>query len=138
MLVRLLTSDLRSVIDMYVAAWRRGDADAVLALFAPDAVILPHDGVAPRVGRDALRAFWFPATRAPTGIDEFTFDIRDIAERGDTTVAWGARRLVYWSELEGRRTTYTFNGTFLIVLGRRGSSWLITHFMWDDPAPQVS
>lgn len=138
MLVQLMSAEFRLIIDAYTAAWRRGDADAVMALLAPDAVILPHDGVSPRVGQDAIRQFWFGTSRGSSGIDDFRFDIRDISERGDTAVAWGARTLRYWSEVDGKRVTYLFDGTVLIVFGRREGSWRITHFMWDDPPAQVS
>lgn len=133
-----MSDEIRALIDAYAAAWRRGDADAVLSLFAPDAVILPHDGVAPRVGHDAMRAFWFGPSRAPWGIDEFRFDLAGSTLRGDTAVAWGSRVLRYWQEHEGARTTYRFSGTVLIVLARHGNAWQITHFMWDDPPPEIS
>jgi len=128
-----VSAEIAAVIDRYVAAWRRGDADGVMALIATDAVILPHDGLEPRVGHDAIRQFWFSPSRGVTGIDEFRFDLRGTTVRGDGALTWGKRVLQYWQGAGAEKVTYRWAGTVLIALRRREGSWEITHFMWDDP-----
>jgi steroid delta-isomerase len=49
---------VRSVVDEYVAASNAGDREAVLALFAPDAVWYDPVGQPPHTGLDAIGAFY--------------------------------------------------------------------------------
>lgn len=49
---------VRAVVDAYVDAYRHNDKDAVLALFAPDAVWHDPVGQPPHVGHDGIAAFW--------------------------------------------------------------------------------
>jgi steroid delta-isomerase len=50
--------EVRSVVDRYVAASNANDKDAVLSLFAPDAVWHDPVGQPPHVGIDAIGAFY--------------------------------------------------------------------------------
>jgi steroid Delta-isomerase len=60
---------LRSIVERYAAAHSAGDVDAVVALFAADAVV--HDPVdaPPHVGRDAVRAFFASSHEHLDGLD---------------------------------------------------------------------
>ncbi len=49
---------VRKVIDAYVDAYRRNDKQAVLDLFAPDAVWHDPVGAPPHVGHEGIGAFW--------------------------------------------------------------------------------
>jgi steroid delta-isomerase len=49
---------VRSVVDEYVAASNSGDREAVLALFAPDAVWHDPVGQPPHTGREGISAFY--------------------------------------------------------------------------------
>ena len=131
-----MTKEIASVIERYVAAWRRGDAEGVMGLLASDAVILPHDGLEPRVGHAAIRDFWFAPSRAVSGIDEFRFDLQGTTEHQGRALTWGTRVLQYWQGAGADKVTHRWTGTVLIALQRRGESWEITHFMWDDPPPE--
>lgn len=132
-----LLAELQQELDDYVAAWQRSDQDAVLGHLAPEAVLLPHDGLAPLIGREAARAFWFGGRWPAGGIGAFTFKLAGAKSRGDdAAIAWGARHLEYWQTESMEKVTYEFQGTVLLVFQQRGSSWLITHFMWDDPPPR--
>jgi ketosteroid isomerase-like protein len=130
------SAEIASVIDRYVDAWRRSDADGVMALFASDAVLMPHDGLEPRVGHEAIRGFWFSPARAASGIDEFRFDLQGTTEHPRHALTWGKRVLQYWQGTGADKVTYRWTGTVLIALQRRDASWEITHFMWDDPPPE--
>ncbi len=129
-----LLNEIQRTMDGYVAAWRGGDQNAILDSFAPDAVFLPHDGVEPRVGREAMRAFWF-RPRPTSGIDAMSFELQDCDDHGDAAIAWGRHALTWWQiEAEGK-ATYSWKGTVLVALQRKDTRWLMTHLMVDDPAP---
>ncbi len=53
-----MSETYRRLIDDFGRAWERGDADAIAALFAPDAVFLDTPFSDKAVGRDAIRAYW--------------------------------------------------------------------------------
>ncbi len=50
--------DVRAVIDAYVDGYRRNDKEAVLALFAPDAVWHDPVGEPPHIGHTGIGEFW--------------------------------------------------------------------------------
>ncbi len=50
--------EMVAVVEAYVAAFDRGDADAVADLFAADATVEDPVGSPPHVGRDAIRGFY--------------------------------------------------------------------------------
>ena len=50
--------ELTKSVHAYVDASNRNDKDAVLAMFAPDAVWFDPVGQPPHVGRDGVAAFW--------------------------------------------------------------------------------
>jgi steroid delta-isomerase len=49
---------IRSTIDAYVDGYTRGDREAVVSLFAPDAELHDPVGAPVHTGADAIRAFW--------------------------------------------------------------------------------
>lgn len=50
---------IRRVIDAFVAAFSRGDVEAIRPLFAPDATVYPSND-RDRVGWDDVAAYWAP------------------------------------------------------------------------------
>ena len=125
---------LRAVNDAYRAAWLAGDSAGVLRLFTADAVLLPHHGDPPVVGRDAIRKFWWPPGAPPTTITtlDLTTDGADIS--GDAGTLWGRFTLAFSYEEAGTTRSLRNAGTYLMVLRRQDDGeWRITHRMWDDP-----
>ena len=124
---------LRAVNEAYRAAWLAGDSAAVLRLFAPDAVLLPHHGDPPVVGLPAIRAFWWPPNAPPTVVTrmDVTTDGADV--HGNQGVLWGRFALAFSFELDGQQRFLQNAGTYLMVLRRQADEWRITHRMWDDP-----
>ena len=134
--VRDLTR-LRAVNDAYRAAWLAGDSAAVLRLFHPGAVLLPHHGDPPVVGLDAIRAFWWPADAPPTTVTALDLTTDGAEVDGDRGVLWGRFALSFSFEMEGRARSMRNAGTYLMVLRRdTDGEWRITHRMWDDPVAQ--
>lgn len=55
----MLSQDqMQAVADAYVDAYKRNDRDAVVALFAPDAVFEDPVGQPAHVGHEGIAAFW--------------------------------------------------------------------------------
>ena len=127
---------IRAVHDTYRRAWLANDAEGVMGLFAPEAVLLPHHGLQPVVGSEQIRAFWF-APGPPTTIIRLDLELDDIAVREDTGIVRGHSQ-VEWSVQKGETLERWANaGTFLTVLHRGTDGvWRITHHMWDDPPNQ--
>jgi uncharacterized protein (TIGR02246 family) len=128
---------LRAVNDAYRAAWLAGDSAAVLRLFAPDAVLLPHHGDPPVVGLEAIRRYWWPPNTNPATVTalEITVDGADVD--GHIGTLWGRFALAFSFETAGRLRSVKNAGTYLMVLRRdRDGEWRITHRMWDDPVAQ--
>jgi uncharacterized protein (TIGR02246 family) len=129
---------LEAVNTAYRDAWLAGDSAAVLRLFAPDAVLLPHHGDPPVVGLEAIRAFWWPPNTAPTTITSLDVTTDGAQVEGGRGVLWGRFVLAFSYEAEGRQRSVRNAGTYLMALRRspEDDRWRITHRMWDDPVAQ--
>jgi uncharacterized protein (TIGR02246 family) len=130
---------LKAVNNAYRTAWLAGDSAAVLRLFAPDAVLLPHHGGPPIVGLDAIRTFWWPPNTPAAAINslDITTDGADLD--GQVGILWGRFAVAFSFESGDQVRTVRNAGTYLMVL-RQGptGAWRITHRMWDDPVAQQS
>src|SRR5690348_563361 len=78
-------ASLRSVMAAYRNAWIAADRAAVLALFTDDAVLLPHHGDDPVVGRAAMERFWWPAGSPPFTLTRMEVTVDEAG--GDCAVA---------------------------------------------------
>jgi uncharacterized protein (TIGR02246 family) len=126
------------VNEAYRAAWLAGDSAAVLRLFAPDAVLLPHHGDPPVVGLSAIGAFWWPPEAPPTTVTTLDITSEGAEAGGDQGVLWGRFALGFSFEVNGQQRSMRNAGTYLMVLRRQpGGEWRITHRMWDDPVAQL-
>jgi uncharacterized protein (TIGR02246 family) len=129
---------LRAVNEAYRAAWLAGDSAAILRLFAPDAVLLPHHGDPPVVGLPAIRTFWWPPDAPPTTVTALDITTDGAEANGDQGVLWGRFALAFTFESDGRQRSMRNAGTYLMMLRRApDSEWRITHRMWDDPVAQA-
>lgn len=131
-------AELRAVVEEYGAAWLRGDSAAVLALFAPDAVLLPHHGDPPVVGLDSIRAFWWPPAAPPTTVTTLDQTTDGVRVDGGTGIVWGRFTIGFsWEDDAGETKSLRNGGTYLMALRRDGERWRITHRMWDDPVART-
>ncbi len=120
---------LRALDQAYANAWMNGDADGVMALFTEDATLVPHHGVAPVKGRDAIRKNWFDPDFAPTVVPESVRQPAEIFISGDIGVVRGRARLVW--EYEGTRTTIP-EGNYVMIAIRHDQRWRIRMLTWND------
>lgn len=80
----MTSHDVRAVVESYVEASNRDDKQAVLALFAPDAVWHDPVGAPPHVGHDGVGAFF---DQARTMADRLEMRIRDVIVCGSEAAA---------------------------------------------------
>jgi uncharacterized protein (TIGR02246 family) len=132
-----LTADdiakIRNVHKNYELTWLGGDNDGVRALFTDDSVLLPPHSGKPRLGREGMNAFWFPAGAPPTKVTKLEVVIKDIGGDGQIAYVWGSDEVAWITEQNGSKTTSSHKGTFLNVLQKQpDGEWKISHHMWDD------
>ena len=120
---------LRALDQAYATAWMNGDADGVMVLFTEDATLVPHHGVAPVKGQDAIRNNWFDPSYAPTVVPESLREPDEIFISGDMGVVRGRARLVW--EYEGTRTTIR-EGNYVMIAVRQVKGWRIRMLTWND------
>ncbi len=129
---------IKQVKDSYRKAWLAGDAEGVRRLFAAEAVLMPHHGVAPVVGLKPITDFWWPANSPKTVITRLEVPIEDISGDGRMALARGRSEVAWTVEDQGKVTSYANAGTYLTALRKLpDGSWKITHHMWDDPPTRV-
>jgi ketosteroid isomerase-like protein len=106
-------------------ALETGDSTAVLALLAPDAVILESGGVE---GVAEYRGHHLPADIEFARAVHSPRTPMQIRVRGD--VAWAAATSVSQGQFRGRAVNST--GAELMVLARMGDGWRITAIHWSS------
>ena len=132
-------AQLEALVHAYGHAWQANDAEAVMRLFMDDAVVMPHHGATPRVGAEAIRAFWFPAEGSSTSVISMCSAVDEVGGSGDLGFVRGRFEMRYVTLLEGIEQTVTNAGTFLTLARRQvDGSWRFSHRMWDDPVPQMA
>jgi ketosteroid isomerase-like protein len=145
----LLTGNLSSgdvekiaaLIDGYTAAWINSVAeqipDAVMQHLLPDAVIIPHHGVLPRVGDESIRAFWWPPEGPPTRVTRFVVDIDEIG--GEASFAFARSRFELEFVVEDQEAPQMFQNqgnSLMLVSKLDGHAWRVSHHIWNDPVVQ--
>jgi uncharacterized protein (TIGR02246 family) len=124
---------IRAVMERYRITWLSNDADQVRSVFTPDAVIMPHHGLAPAVGMKAINDFWFPAGAAKTTILKYVRPIDEVG--GDAALAYvrGRSEIAWKVEDKGKTENWKTSGSYLAVLMKQSDGqWRITHMIWDD------
>ena len=118
----------------FVQAWIRDDTAGVLALFHPDAVLLPPGG-RPVEGVRAIRAYWWPDDGSHTRITAFRRNLSEV--RGTPDLAWfrGDATLGWVYAKNGKEASQTSRSTDLVLLAPDSTGrWRIIRQMW-SPAP---
>lgn len=122
-------SSIRRIAERFVQGWLDDDEEAVMTTLSPDAVLLPHHGVTPVAGMDAIRGFWFPDRGPSTRVIVFDQTYDEIDEVGEIGYARG--RFVLEFESDG--ATHRNEGNYLMLFRRDlTGEWKITHRIWND------
>lgn len=85
----------KAVVEAKFAAVNRHDVDAVVALYAPDAVVTASDFCAPRRGREDVRRIYEGIIK---GVPDVTADVQEMIVEGDRV----AVKFVVRSRIPGR------------------------------------
>lgn len=116
---------LERVVDAYVKANLDGDTEALVALYADDALLLPPDeGLVE--GREAIAAFWAEGIEAGLALTP----IRVEAE-GSTGLVVGR----YTVPAQGEAPADS--GKCVLMLKRIDGAWRITADIWNSSSPRA-
>lgn len=124
---------LRTLDQAYVDAWLLSGSErqkeALLSLFASDAVIMPGGGTAPKRGIDELSAFWFPEGAPPTNVRKFEHVVRGVDVEDALGVVYGRSSLEF--EYDGAQVAQ--EGNFLLTARQEDDGkWKIAHMIWNN------
>jgi uncharacterized protein (TIGR02246 family) len=116
---------IEAAVTRYVAASNRGDADALMQLYAEDAVLLPPDHE-PIVGREAIRDFWRQGT--DEGLEVTTLRVETDGRLG---------YLVGRYTLPATKDEPADSGKYVMCLARqRDGSWKLTADIWNSSSAE--
>ncbi len=111
---------IESAVRRYVAASNQGDAEALTALYAEDAVLLPPDHEAIQ-GREAIRDFWRQGTDEGLEVTTLTVEVE-----GDLGYLVGRYHLLATDEEPAD------SGKYVMCLKRqRDGAWKLTADIWN-------
>ena len=120
------TENIRDVLqkanDGWNSAFNSGNADAVAALYTPDAVVLPSTHAFVR-GTIAIKDFWKELISA--GVGNHGIELVDAVAAGDIAYATGK-----WSAEGGE--TQRYEGSIVTIFRReRDGSWRVCLHTWN-------
>lgn len=118
---------IQKLNDKWDAAFDKGDAAALAAMYAEDAYLLPpgHDMVK---GRSQIRAFWAGAVKQLGGATLTTLDVERLG-RG------AAREIGLFSFATKAQPPQPVTGKYVVVWRRIGGHWLLTTDIWNTSKP---
>ena len=119
-----------AVTKEYRDAWVANDGARVMALFTPDAILLPS-GLAAITGETAIRAFWFPTGGPRTTVTAMEQEVTDVTGSANRAVVTGRGSLSFRLGDDVRSRTQA--SWFANVLIRQPDGrWLISRRIWVD------
>jgi uncharacterized protein (TIGR02246 family) len=115
------TDDAGAVVDRWATAFNANDVDALVNLYAPDAVFLGSTALARNEGRESIRGYF--ARLANSG-DKVVIGDRKIVVLGDD-IAYATGFYEFSAVREGQ--VKKTKAAFSMVLVKHGNHWLIVH-----------
>jgi ketosteroid isomerase-like protein len=123
---------LRAVDSAWARAVTAGDGNAVGALYASNATLLPP--MESSVEGEAAKKYWADFINAFSASAELT--TKAVEGRGDLAYSVGTYRLTLTPKKAGAKALPTEEGKYLEVLKKQADgSWKIVHDMWSPNAP---
>jgi ketosteroid isomerase-like protein len=123
---------IRAVDVEWGRAASAGDGNAIRALYASNATLLPP--MQPVVEGEAATKYWVDFTNAFSGPTELTTTA--VEGRGDLAHAVGTYRMTLTPKKAGAKPLATEEGKYLEVLKKQADgSWKIVYDMWSPNAP---
>jgi uncharacterized protein (TIGR02246 family) len=130
----LSKSERAAVVELprrFTNGWLHNSSQEVMALFAPEAVFIPHDGVSPHIGRPAIHDFWFPTKGGAGKVTAFTMTVEGLGGDAHNAIVWGKSDL-HW---QNDKAAYHWPGYYLMSAEQRHGRWLVTHLVSSDEQP---
>jgi uncharacterized protein (TIGR02246 family) len=128
---------IRAVLERYRTGWLADSANTVRSTFAQDAVLMPHHGVPPVVGMEAINEFWFSTSSAKTTITKFVQTLHEVGGQGTLAYVRGRSEVAWTVEVGAKSQHWQNDGNFLAILKKqRSGNWLMSHLIWDDTPNQ--
>ena len=115
------SEDVGAVIDRWATAFNSNDVDALVNLYAPDAILVGTAGLTLNEGNEAVRSYY--ARLAKSG-DKVVINNRKIIMLDDN-VAYVTGFYEFSAHRDGEMRKSPAG--FTIVLVKRGNGWLIAH-----------
>ena len=126
------TAAIRAVDVEWARAATAGDADALAALYASDATLLPP--MEPMRKGEAAKKYWVDMTGGYTGPTELATTAVD--GRGDLAIVVGTYRATLTPKKAGAKPLPTDQGKYIEVLKKQADgSWKIVYDIWNADAP---
>ena len=126
---------VRAVDAEWARAATAGDGNAVAALYAADATLLPP--AEPLRQGEAAKKYWVDFTASFSGPAELT--TTTVEGRGDLAYAMGTYRMTLTPKKAGAKALPTEEGKYVEVLKKQSDgSWKIVHDIWNTNAPAPS
>jgi uncharacterized protein (TIGR02246 family) len=116
-----LADDAGAVVDRWVAAFNSNDVNALVSLYAPDAILVGSTGLILREGSEAIRGYF--ARLAKSGDKVVIGDRKIIVLDDNVSYATG---FYEFSAVRNGETKKSRAG-FSMILVKHGNDWLITH-----------
>jgi uncharacterized protein (TIGR02246 family) len=107
----------------WVAAFNKGDAAAIVAMYTEDAYVLPA-GAQMAKGRRAIQAFWAQATQQLGDAKLTTVDVMSLGPGA-------AREIGTFSFKTKGQTPETVVGKYAVVWRKIGGRWLLATDIWN-------
>ena len=114
---------IQQLNDKWMAAFDKGDAAAVAAMYAPDAYVLPA-GAEMAKGRQAIEAFWQGATKQLGDAKLVTVDVLPLGRRA-------AREIGTFSFKTKAQPPQEVVGKYAVVWRKIGGRWLLATDIWN-------
>jgi uncharacterized protein (TIGR02246 family) len=122
---------VRAVDAEWAKAATAGNGDAIAALYAPDATLLPPGE--PMVKGEAVKKYWVDFTNGYSGPTEL--NTHSVEGSGNLAYAVGTYRETLTPKKAGAKPLPTAEGKYLEVLKRQDDgSWKIIYDMWSPNA----
>lgn len=129
---------IRKVMQSYPKSWLSGNQVSILSHFWPDAVWMPHHGVEPIEGIDAIKKFWWPEGASPSGVLQYNIEPSEIYGSSELAFVRARFSLVYWYGEDTERQESSMEGNYLAILKRgQDENWRIFRAIWNDPVAEV-
>ena len=126
-------SDVRAAIEAanreFVAAFNRGDAASIAALYMEEGKILPPN-MEMMQGKAAVQAFWQGAM--DMGCKEATLETVELEEQGAAAIEIGKYTLKIQLPDGG---IFMDNGKYLVVWKQEGGAWKLDQDIWNSSLP---